>query len=537
MKKLLVSKTSGLLAFLLTFSCLLPVMAFAAGGIKTPTNNDQTASSSVYLSSNVYTLLGGQESIEVELWDRNGRVYDGNGNPAVVTATYNRAKTAVGFTYFDFTVPKSTYSAYSALYFKYTDPSTDLHVSDWVYRTSAPSVPGDGSGGYFPPTNPASTITPGADGVVNAGALASALANGGTATIQITGNTAVLPASALTSGESVTVVTDEGVSYTLPLDALDIDALAKSLGIAVGNLNIQISIEQLTGSAASAATTAVNAEVDGTIIAPVVDFTVTAVGGGKEQEINDFPVYVAKSFKLSTPVADPNTVTVVTYTPGEGVSVVPTSSDGTVAVAHNKHNSIYTVVQVDKKSFRDLTNHWAKEDVETLATKLIVEGTRTNVFEPKRNITRAEFAALVVRALGLDATGTTSKFSDVSASGWYAGAVAAAADAGIINGYTNGTFKPTASISRQELAAMVVRAQKYAGKEVTLTDAQVSSALAAFTDAGTLAWAKGEVAVAVSSGLIKGQTNTKIVALANTNRAEAATILKFLSVRCPLDGP
>ena len=117
-------------------------------------------------------------------------------------------------------------------------------------------------------------------------------------------------------------------------------------------------------------------------------------------------------------------------------------------------------------SFKDLAGHWSKKEVEALASNLVVKGTGDNMFSPNRNITRAEFAALIVRALGLDATGTTSSFT-MSLWQMVYSAVATAAKAGIITGYVDGTFKPNANVSRSEISAMISRALKYAGKNVT----------------------------------------------------------------------
>jgi hypothetical protein len=171
-------------------------------------------------------------------------------------------------------------------------------------------------------------------------------------------------------------------------------------------------------------------------------------------------------------------------------------------------------------------NHWAKNDIATLSEKLIVEGTGKNLFEPSRNITRAEFAALVIRSLGIQpATSSTTKFNDVVSSKWYAGTVAAAAAAGLVQGDEKGNFNPNSLITRKEIAAIVVRAAEFAGKSLKLSDADANAALNGFTDTASLQWAKAEVAAAVKAGLIKGQTSTKVAGNTSANRAEAATLI------------
>jgi hypothetical protein len=76
-------------------------------------------------------------------------------------------------------------------------------------------------------------------------------------------------------------------------------------------------------------------------------------------------------------------------------------------------------------------------------------------------ITRAEYAAILVRALGIPEGGASS-FSDVGSSDWYCGAVSAAVQYGIIKGYADGTFRPNANITREEAMAMLQRAAKVA---------------------------------------------------------------------------
>uniref|UniRef100_UPI0018F530A2 S-layer homology domain-containing protein n=1 Tax=Paenibacillus alkalitolerans TaxID=2799335 RepID=UPI0018F530A2 len=188
--------------------------------------------------------------------------------------------------------------------------------------------------------------------------------------------------------------------------------------------------------------------------------------------------------------------------------------------------SIYTVVELDK-SFSDVTGTWSEKYVESMANKLIVEGYETGLFQPNKAITRAEFAALVVRALGLSNKTATSNFSDVAAGAWYANAVAVAAEAGIIKGYAeDNTFRPNAEISRKELAAMVVRASEYAGTKL----AADTSALAAFKDAGKLGWAEAEVSAAVKAGIVNGLNASVLAPNGTATRAEAATMLqRFLA--------
>jgi len=511
MKALIKRKTSALVAFFMIASMLLPIAAFAAEGFANLVHNaaNGTVSGRVYTD----TYVAGVTPV-VALYDK-----DGNRLDIAVQVTYVDGYTVDGHVYYDITADVSAYgSTYFPLnaryYYDTTNPSA--YVSANVTQgVVAPPIFGGGGGG-----NNGGSLNANADGTVSASALKDALADGA-ATIKISGNVALLPASALTEGGTVTIVAN-GASYKLPLDVLNLEELAKELGVEIDGLTIKVTIDAVTGELKTnveSAATAAGAKVIGGIF----DFKVEAVAGDKTIELNDFGSYVERTIDVA---AGTTSGTGVLYDPATGeFSFIPATFKDGVATLKSTHNSIYTVIEAGVKSFADLANHWAKEDVEKLAGMMIVKGTGADKFEPTRAITRAEFAALIARSLGLATSGTTDKFSDVASSAWYAGAVAAAAEAGIVNGDTAGTFRPNAVITRQELAAMVVRAMKFAGKEVTLTDAQVSEALAAYTDADKLGWAKAEVAAAISAGIVKGQSATSVAPLATSNRAEAATMV------------
>ncbi|MBH5320945.1 S8 family serine peptidase [Paenibacillus sp. GSMTC-2017] len=108
-------------------------------------------------------------------------------------------------------------------------------------------------------------------------------------------------------------------------------------------------------------------------------------------------------------------------------------------------------------NFTDLSHSWASNEIEKLANKFLLNGTTATTFSPKQSITRAEFTAILVRALGLSGSGETS-FTDVNSTDWFAADVSAAFEAGLIKGTGNGLFQPHAKISRQDFAIMLDKA-------------------------------------------------------------------------------
>ncbi len=192
--------------------------------------------------------------------------------------------------------------------------------------------------------------------------------------------------------------------------------------------------------------------------------------------------------------------------------------------------SLYTVmVRVfTPPQFTDISGHWAEHDINLMAGKGIAGGYPDGTFRPNANVTRAQFAALLIRTLGItEQAAKGGRFTDVAAKAWYAGAVETAAAAGLVGGYPDGSFKPNANITRQELAAMVTRGLAYQGKDVKLSAAEVEAILARFSDAAKISpWARNVAAVAADQGIVGGRTGNTFAPQENATRAEAIVMLK-----------
>jgi len=184
-------------------------------------------------------------------------------------------------------------------------------------------------------------------------------------------------------------------------------------------------------------------------------------------------------------------------------------------------------VMAYEKTFADLVGHWAKRDVEIMAARHIAGGVSETLFEPNGQVTRAQFAALLIRTLGItEAKPAAASFTDVAASDWYYGAVETARAAGLVGGYPDGSFRPEARITREEIAAMVYRALVYAGKRPVLAGPP-ETVLARFSDAGQIGgWAREALAAAVSANILRGRTADTVVPKGTATRAEATVMLK-----------
>ncbi|MCG9967262.1 S-layer homology domain-containing protein [Pelotomaculum terephthalicicum JT] len=179
-------------------------------------------------------------------------------------------------------------------------------------------------------------------------------------------------------------------------------------------------------------------------------------------------------------------------------------------------------------AFTDIQDSWAREDIEFLAARKLIHGKSDTTYEPGSEITRAEFAALLVRALGLpEGVLPEGRFQDVAAADWYAGSVAAAADEKIIMGCAGGFFRPGARITREEMAAMLARAARAAGKEETLSGGGLEQQLARFKDRQLISpWAAEDVAMAARAGIIEGLPGGDFSPGAYADRAQSAAVLR-----------
>ncbi|OIB01601.1 metallophosphoesterase [Paenibacillus sp. LC231] len=205
---------------------------------------------------------------------------------------------------------------------------------------------------------------------------------------------------------------------------------------------------------------------------------------------------------------------------GELEYIGDVNKDGRVA-AGIRHFSAYGLLDYEK-TFADVpSSFWAAEVIGDLAAKQLIEGVSADRFAPAQQVTRAEFAAMLVRLLDLKAEGP-APFADVASSKWYAKAVSAAAQSGIVNGTSKDRFTPDAPIKRQEMAAMLVRAYAHAMK----LQQESISAGSGFTDlAESPDWVREAVETAHALGFVQGHTPSRFEPEGLTTRAESAQVI------------
>lgn len=182
---------------------------------------------------------------------------------------------------------------------------------------------------------------------------------------------------------------------------------------------------------------------------------------------------------------------------------------------------------IDQNKFLDVPdNDWYSDAVYGLQSLGIINGRSQYFFEPNSQIKRSEFVKILASSVNADvnAYSGTSVFSDVKSGDWFANHINWAAAVGIINGYGDGTVRPEANITREEMCSMLNRFIKNQG--INLTDQGLS---ASFTDASSVSfWAEEDVYDLVSAGIIKGNEDNTFRPANNASRAEVCVMVDRL---------
>ena len=231
---------------------------------------------------------------------------------------------------------------------------------------------------------------------------------------------------------------------------------------------------------------------------------------------------VSGGLKASLPVeeAAPGTVAVLVHADGteeiirksvvtDGTAVVPLDGSATIKLVDNG------------KDFPDTEDHWAGEAVEFVTARGLFQGVGDDSFAPGAEMTRGMLVTVLNRLENEPAAAGTPAFPDVTDGAYYAGAVAWAAETGIVTG-TGAGFDPEAPITRQTLATILYR---YLGTQGA--DLSLRGDLSAYADGDAVdGWAQEAVAYAVGAGLMTGKDGGVLDPAGTATRAEVAIVLQ-----------
>ncbi len=324
--------------------------------------------------------------------------------------------------------------------------------------------------------------------------------------------------------------------YIIPAKEFEIVNVARLLEVDENNLvdiEVNVSVEKVENAKIAEIQSKLGTTMK--MLAAPVAFKVEATatnrsGVSKTVEVEKFSEFVKRRIDLPDMTDRTQITTAVIYNDDGSYSHIPTSVEvvdgGYKAVINSLTNSVYTVIW-NSVEFEDMTNHWAKDAVNDLGSRLVVSGKGENAFKPDDRVTRAEFSAMVVQGLGiLRPDQESSTFEDISGSDWYQDAVSSANAYGLISGYPDNTFKPLENIKREEAFAVAYNAMKIAG--YVPVEVAASDILSAFADQNEVAgWAQNATAGLVECGVVSGfdgQINPEGL----LTRAEAAVLIRSI---------
>lgn len=188
-----------------------------------------------------------------------------------------------------------------------------------------------------------------------------------------------------------------------------------------------------------------------------------------------------------------------------------------------KQAGTYRVLEYTR-SYEDISgiSPEARYAIEILTAKHVVKGTSETLFAPGKTVTRAEFSSMIVKALSLDLLvrdrKAESAYSDVRKNDWYYEDVKTMHQLQIINGYDDGTFKPNAPVTREQMAVMMMNALQAIG--------QVQASGEPFADQQSISsWAISSVNKAKEMKIISGTGKNLFMPKQSSNRADTAVLI------------
>lgn len=197
--------------------------------------------------------------------------------------------------------------------------------------------------------------------------------------------------------------------------------------------------------------------------------------------------------------------------------------DGTRYVMIRSYaNSVYAVA-ANPIGFADMQKHWSLPFVRLAAAKGLVEGIGGGKYDPDKAVTRAEFTAMLVRALGrgTSASGSALPYDDVLTDAWYVDEIAKAKALGLL-GFADGTrFKPEQPLNRDEMASMLAAAIKL--EKLPMPEKMAS--LDGYKDSGSIKPAYlDDLRLMATLQIMTGTSASTFDPAGKTTRAQAAAV-------------
>ena len=331
----------------------------------------------------------------------------------------------------------------------------------------------------------------------------------------------------------------ENVIYTIPAEDINIDNVLDKIGSHVQLKDITVKIAISKSSKETMTKVEDSARINNLqVVVNPVDFEITCTDGSKTVIVSKFNNYVERTVILPDGINSKKITTCVVLNDDGTFSHVPTAVrlvDGKYyAKINSLTNSTYALIW-NPVTFKDVEKHWARNNVNSVGSRLIDEGVGNSNFDPNRAITRAEFASMIVKALGLKGTNLQEEFKDVKKSDPNYYYICTAYEYGIMDRYSNGKFGPQDLVTKEQAMTMLVKAMDIAAMDLIISDSDVSKQLQRFKDSSKISkYARQNAAICVKYGIFKGDKKERLNPKGNLTRAESATVIMRLLKKAKL---
>ena len=312
-----------------------------------------------------------------------------------------------------------------------------------------------------------------------------------------------------------TVVVVDNPDIKINIDLSTVKEISKQAQVDVNITAIKQDNSKLTGSAKTAIGNR-----------PVFDLKVNYGSGKQVTSFGAGSVAVEIPYTLDTNEKAGNVQAVYVDTNGKVQWLTSSVYDSVNKVLRfsTNHFSTYGIgYKTTNTAFIDIANHWAKENIEFVVSRGLLSGTSNTTFSPNTAMTRGMFVTALGRLAEADISKyTKSSFSDVTADAYYMGYVEWATRNGIVKGISDGKFAPDQSITREQMAVIMVNYANEIGFILPKIHAET-----VFTDNANIStYAKDAVRAMQRAGVISGKDGNKFDPQGTATRAEVSAVLK-----------
>ena len=337
---------------------------------------------------------------------------------------------------------------------------------------------------------------------------------------------------------SVKFATETSENIIVTIDPSAVKANADNIQIQTPNVGVSLSARALKENVSGTPLVIKIEPVSGSAIsrwfdklfARVFSDSIAYAEGAKTYKVSFSKSGLTENVKVSIPPATGTPAYQAVFT-ADGKVVGGKYNPSTGMMDFNTKVSGEYVVKENVRNFSDIQgkSKEMQDAIKLMASKGIISGTSATQFAPDKTISRAEMASLLLKVLSKMDTSSLSTYSDVKKTDWYYVPVSSAKKYGLFSGYADNSFKPVLVIPKEQLVVVAARALRTEMNYKSPTSAEVTKYLSNYTDNSKIAaWAAPEIAYATRESLVLKRGDSKFIPSDGMTRGDVAIVLKRL---------